>query len=59
VTLNQNLAFLVCWEYPWLTVVGELGSNDAKYHHQVSVAYVLALAFHPLVISGVSWSCSF
>jgi hypothetical protein len=25
----------------------------------VSVAYVLALAFHYLVISGVSWSCCF
>jgi hypothetical protein len=30
VILNQSLAFLMCWGYPGLAVVGELGSDDAK-----------------------------
>jgi hypothetical protein len=39
--------------YQGLAVVGELGSDDAL----VSVAYVLVLASHHLVICGVSCSC--
>ena len=40
--LNQSLAFLVCWGYPGLTVLGELGSDDAKE------LWFLLLMFFPL-----------
>jgi hypothetical protein len=44
--------------YPGLAVVGELGLLLRCQETFVSIAYVLALASHHLVIFDVTWSCA-